>query len=337
MITILIGQFIIFVTVGFVYSRWRSTVTDRWCRQEHLTRHFSPAQCAHWMMYTHIIVQVFVRVMSSPCSSVMSGWAFVLWLSVPRLVPSRVSLSYPSLFSLYSVLNLFFHVDNAKAINYGASANWGVLPLGRIHSSHNKRRKREILGPDDYVPTTRDDRNQESNQGSLGDVPQVQAGADIEKLHARTSSPVVRRSDNSDDMLRIWNIGTHLRTRNNDTIDATKSAPPHHTNKKKIQKDRETQSQDQRRFRQLWLELHWWRERRRTKLSLSQRPGQWRVIREWQWRRNWRCKLNTLKWAPMKLWERWEMRRLDAGTRLTKKWDGDWRWELPHHRARDGW
>ena len=29
-----------FVTVRFVYSRWRCTVTDGGCRQEHLTRHF---------------------------------------------------------------------------------------------------------------------------------------------------------------------------------------------------------------------------------------------------------------------------------------------------------
>ena len=66
-----------------------------------------------------------------------------------------------------------------------------------------------------------DDRSQESNQGCLGDNPQVQAGADIEKLHAQTSSPAVRRSDNSDDMPRIWNMGTHQKTRKNDTTDAT--------------------------------------------------------------------------------------------------------------------
>ena len=32
-----------FVTAGFVYSRWRSPVTDRVCRQIHFTRHFSHA------------------------------------------------------------------------------------------------------------------------------------------------------------------------------------------------------------------------------------------------------------------------------------------------------
>ena len=96
----------------------------------------------------------------------------------------------------------------------------------------DKRRKREVLGPDDYVPATGDDRNQESNQGCLGDFPQVQAGADIEKLHAETSTPPVSRSD----VLCIRNMDPHQRARKNDTIDATQNAPTHHTNKKKIQK-----------------------------------------------------------------------------------------------------
>ena len=75
--------------------------------------------------------------------------------------------------------------------------------------------------------------------GQLITFQQVQTGIDIEKLHAQTSSPTVRRSSNSDDVLRIWNVGTHQRARKNDT---TQHAPSHHTNKKKIQKDRETQS-----------------------------------------------------------------------------------------------
>ena len=56
--------------------------------------------------------------------------------------------------------------------------------LSGDHKSRNtdKRRKHEILGPDDYLPATGDDRNQKSNQGGLGDVSQVQTGTDIEKL-----------------------------------------------------------------------------------------------------------------------------------------------------------
>ena len=50
-----------------------------------------------------------------------------------------------------------------------------------------------------------------SNQGCLGDIPQVQAGADIEKLHAQTPTPAARRSDNSDDMLCIGNMDTRTK------------------------------------------------------------------------------------------------------------------------------
>ena len=66
--------------------------------------------------------------------------------------------------------------------------------------------KREILGPDGCVPATGDDRNQKSNQGCVGDASQVQTGTDIEKLPAQTSTPAIRHSDNSDDMLRIRNM-----------------------------------------------------------------------------------------------------------------------------------
>ena len=48
---------ILFVTVGFVYSRWRSTVTDGRCRQEHLTRNFSHAHCTSNCVHTHCMAQ----------------------------------------------------------------------------------------------------------------------------------------------------------------------------------------------------------------------------------------------------------------------------------------
>ena len=117
-----------------------------------------------------------------------------------------------------------------------------VSGFNQSNRNPEKKRKREILVPVDYIPATGDDRNQEWYQGSLGDVSQVQAGTDIEKPHAQTSSPTVRCSNNSDDMLRIWNMGTHQRARKNDTIGATQNAPSHHQNQKTIQKDRETQS-----------------------------------------------------------------------------------------------
>ena len=58
------------------------------------------------------------------------------------------------------------------------------------------REESKILGPDDNFPATGDDRNQKLNQGCLGNVPQVQTGADIEKLHAQTSTSAFRRCGN---------------------------------------------------------------------------------------------------------------------------------------------
>ena len=59
----------------------------------------------------------------------------------------------------------------------------------------------------------------------MGNISQVQAGTDIEKLPAQTQTPLIRRSDNSDDVLRIGNMDTHKRARENETVDATQNAP----------------------------------------------------------------------------------------------------------------
>ena len=46
-----------------------------------------------------------------------------------------VCLSFPLLFS-FPDLNFFLHTADAKESNHWHSANWGVWPLGRKHSSH---------------------------------------------------------------------------------------------------------------------------------------------------------------------------------------------------------
>ena len=94
-------------------------------------------------VHTHHMAQV------SACArhsifmpSMMSGWAFVPRCSFVLTLSVCLSFTYvfSSHFYLYSDLDSFFHVDNAKANNPCASANRGVLPLGRIHSSHTRRR-----------------------------------------------------------------------------------------------------------------------------------------------------------------------------------------------------
>ena len=99
-----------------------------------------------------------------------------------------------------------------------------------------KGQKREIFGPENLVPPTRDIGNQEQDQSSMGDLPQIQTRTDIKKIHAQTSFSPFRRHGLSDSLLRIWNMDTKQRTRKNDSIDTTQDAAPHHSDEKKIQK-----------------------------------------------------------------------------------------------------
>ena len=84
---------------------------------------------------------------------------------------------------------------------------------------------------------TRNDRNQEPDQGGMGDLPQIQTRVDINKLHAQTSSTAFRRHSFSDYLLCRGNMGSEQRTRENDSIDATQDATTHYPDKKEIQKD----------------------------------------------------------------------------------------------------
>ena len=77
------------------------------------------------------------------------------------------------------------HPEKTKILSNQSSDTRKEIEVDNIKSRNtDRRRKREILGPDDYVPATGDERNQKLNQGCLGDISQVQVGTDIEKLHA---------------------------------------------------------------------------------------------------------------------------------------------------------
>ena len=67
--------------------------------------------------------------------------------------------------------------------------------------------KGEILRPGDYIPSSRNDRNQESCQDSLGDVSQIQAGADFKNFLLKHRLRLFDASNNSDEMLRTGEHG----------------------------------------------------------------------------------------------------------------------------------
>ena len=127
---------------------WRNSHRWEWlttvfCRQMHLTRHFSHAHCARLIMWiTPHGSSVWIR--ASPHIHAIHSERLSVCLSLflrsdSLSVCPSFTLLFSSHFHLYSVLNPFFHVDNAKAIIPCVSANWGVLLSGRIHSSHSFR------------------------------------------------------------------------------------------------------------------------------------------------------------------------------------------------------
>ena len=58
----------LFVTIGFVYSRWRSTLTDGRYRQIHLTRSFSHALCTSDCAHSHCLAQDELSLKVSQCA-----------------------------------------------------------------------------------------------------------------------------------------------------------------------------------------------------------------------------------------------------------------------------
>ena len=100
-----------------------------------------------------------------------------------------------------------------------------------------KGRKLEIFGPENLVPQTRDIGNQEQDQSSMGDLPQIQTRTDIKKIHAQTSFSPFRCHSFSDSLLCSKNMDTKQRTRKNDSIDATQDATTYNPDEKKIQKN----------------------------------------------------------------------------------------------------
>ena len=97
-------------------------------------------------------------------------------------------------------VGLRIHPGKAKILSNQSSDTRKEIEVDNIRA--------EILTLGEGAKYLGHDRHQRSNQGCLGDVPQVQTRADIEKLPAQTPTPAVRRSGNPDDVLRIRNMDT---------------------------------------------------------------------------------------------------------------------------------
>ena len=96
----------------------------------------------HWLKCLHARVTPFS---CYPWWAVDCFLVASLFLSLFLSVCLSSTLLFSSHFFLYSVLNLFFRVDNAKANITCASANRGVLLSGRIHSCHTRSTRPLLL------------------------------------------------------------------------------------------------------------------------------------------------------------------------------------------------
>ena len=134
-------------------------------------------------------------------------------------------------------VGLKIHPDKTKILSNQSNMNSNTKRYIKVGDMSievlTKKRKRDIFGSENLVPPTRDTGNQEQDQSSLGDIPQIQTRIDIKKIHAQTPSSPLRRHSFSDSMLRSRNMDTEQRTRKNDSIDATQDATTHHPDEKK--------------------------------------------------------------------------------------------------------
>ena len=112
------------------------------------------------------------------------------------------------------------------------------VPIDNIKvETLSKGWKYKISWTNGCIPATEDNRDQELNLGCLGVVLQIQARVDLKILLSSALASLIRHGDHPNDEPRIRNKNTLERTPENGTIDSAQHAPPHRTNKTKIQKE----------------------------------------------------------------------------------------------------
>ena len=113
-------------------------------------------------------------------------------------------------------VGLRIHPDKTKILSNQSNMNSDTkryIKVGEMSIEIlTKKRKREIFGSENLVPPTRDTGNQEQDQSSLGDLPQIQTRTDIKKILAELSIAPLRCHSFSDSMLRSRNMDTEQRT-----------------------------------------------------------------------------------------------------------------------------
>ena len=82
-------------------------------------------------------------------------------------------------------VGLKIHPDKTKILRNQSTMNSNTkryIKVGEMSIEIlTKKRKRKIFGPENLVPPTRNIGNQEQDQSSLGDLPQIQTRTDIKK------------------------------------------------------------------------------------------------------------------------------------------------------------
>ena len=99
------------------------------------------------------------------------------------------------------------------------------------------KRESKVFRTNHNVRATRDDRNVEQNQSSVGIILLIQARVDVEILSSTAQTSYSTCHDSHVDV-RFWHIDTSTRTREIDSFDATQDAPSHRSNKEKVQDEK---------------------------------------------------------------------------------------------------
>ena len=114
-------------------------------------------------------------------------------------------------------VGLTIHPNKTKILSNESSMNSDTRRYMKIGDMDieilAKSESVKYLGQRISFLSTGDTRDQEQDQSSMDNIPEIQTGINIEEIHAQTPPASLRRHGLSDSLLRIWNMVTEPRTR----------------------------------------------------------------------------------------------------------------------------